>query len=263
MVIISDKTAITAAVTQITGLLSHSAGGFLSLLFVLWLFSAACARWPPLPSQSKGSLLVTQNDTKMLNVWMRNFQIKTLHTNKCATVTWESKFMIKAWQDALNGGGKMTHSPVMRILSSSFFPRKEGSWYTLSYKVGIQRQSFTSYNSWNWAYFRILVGLLEALLASYLSRQTDTGSTSWYLPEDDNFCSCGRRTTILHNHHDWLMHLFAVLKFRKKKKSTLIWKIKVSLSKHEIYISSSKKYIFLFFSNYSHKKNNTFGVYRP
>lgn len=46
----------------------------------------------------------------------------------------------------LQAGEKLTHSPVVKILSSSCFPRKRrgGSAYTPPNKVGTEKQSFTT-----------------------------------------------------------------------------------------------------------------------
>lgn len=127
-------------------LLPKPLGFFLFLLLLLWLFSAACARRPRLPSQSKRSLLVTKN---MQNVWMWNFQIKILHTGRgkdCATVTQENKVMIKAWQDA-SKREEMTLQRWESCPQHSFQEKK------VSGKTHPKRMSFTWYNSWNWADF--------------------------------------------------------------------------------------------------------------
>lgn len=71
------------------------------------------------------------------------------------------KILQKGFDRMLQGREKLAHSPVVKILSSSCFPRKRGGGFAYtSYKVGTEGQSFTTevYHGWFWIYFRMVVG---------------------------------------------------------------------------------------------------------
>lgn len=160
---------------------------------------------------------------------MRDVEIKTLLTGS-NTYLWQKQGETNVRDSFGRREEKYTHPPVMKLLSSSRFPRNRrgGFGSALSYKVMIERESFLllmEEMKLLQTCFRVLVGQFVQLRLCLICQMRHKLNLSAITVDVGD---------VTHNNHrDWLMSLFAVWKFIK---ISLYPKIKHFFLQHDFHI---------------------------